>query len=286
MERFTRREVLRILNLTEKQLAYWERLRLVPPRARWGEKFYGFGELITLRTIKQLTDQRVPARRLRRAVEALREQLAEVSAPLSELRVLWNGRQIAVEWEGRQLEPLTGQLLLNFDARELEQKIRVMPERTAEEWFALALEHEADPATTLQAIEAYQRALEKKPTWFELHINLGTLFYERGKRDEATRCYRQAVELNPASPLAQFNLGSLLDELGQYATAREHLRRAVQLKPDYPDAHYNLGLVCEKLGAHAEARRQWRRYLELDSDSPWADYARRRLAGFGRPESS
>ncbi len=286
MEQFTRREVLRILGLNEKQLAYWERLRLVRPRARWGEKFYRFGDLITLRTVKQLTEHRVPARRLRRAVEALQQQLAEVTAPLTELRVLWNGRNVAVEMEGRQVEPLSGQLLLNFDAREITQKIRVIPERTAEEWFALALECESDPAAYPQAIEAYHRALDKNPDWFELHINLGTLLYERGDCEEAARCYRRASELNPASALAHFNLGSVLDELGQYPQAREHLRRAVQLKPAYTDAVYNLGLVCEKLGAHAEGRRMWQRYLALDSDSPWADYARQRLGLLPRPETS
>src|SRR3990167_7671944 len=66
MERFTRREILRILNISSKQLAYWERLRLVEPRTGWGEKFYRFGDLISLRTVKQLVEQRVPARRRRR----------------------------------------------------------------------------------------------------------------------------------------------------------------------------------------------------------------------------
>ena len=115
MERFTHREVIRILGVTEKQLAYWERLGFARPRARWGEKFYGFGDLISVRAVKQLTDQRVPARRLRRAVEALRAQLAEVKAPLSELRIVSNGRRIVVEHDGARLEPLSGQLLLKFD---------------------------------------------------------------------------------------------------------------------------------------------------------------------------
>lgn len=277
MERFTRREVLRILGISKKQLAYWERLRLVRPRASWREKFYGFDDLISLRTVKQLTEHRVPARRLRRAVEALREKLAEVEAPLTELRILSNGRNIAVEIEGRRLEPLSGQLLLNFDTRELRNKVRVMPERTAEEWFALALDCEADPATRAQAIEAYRRVLEKNPRWLEPYLNLGTLLYEQGRAAEAAACYQAGVELEPTNPLAHFNLGSVLEELGERVAARDHLRVAVQLKPDYPEAHYNLALVCEKLGASAEARRHWRRFLELEPHSPAADYARRRL---------
>src|SRR3970282_1606392 len=106
MERFTRREILRILNISSKQLAYWERLRLVEPRTGWGEKFYRLGALISLRAVKQLVEQRVPARRLRRAVEALREQLAEVEAPLTELRIVSDRRGGARELAGQPLRAL------------------------------------------------------------------------------------------------------------------------------------------------------------------------------------
>lgn len=285
MQFFTQREVLHILGVTANQLAYWERLRLVRPRRRWNEKFYGFNDLISLRTVKQLTDRRVPARRLRRAVEALEKQLAEVKAPLTELRVLSNGRNIVVDHQGARLEPLSGQLLLNFDTRELRDKVRVMPERSPEEWLALALDCEGNPATLDQAIEAYRRVLQMRPHWVEPQINLGTLLYERGDREQALECYRRAVELEPQNALGHFNLGSVLDELDQAERARETLRRAVRLRPDYADAHYNLALVCEKLGAGSEARQHWRRYLELDPDSPWADYARQRLAASGSGES-
>ncbi|MFQ5777937.1 MAG: tetratricopeptide repeat protein [Terriglobia bacterium] len=282
MEQFTRREVLRILGLTEKQLTYWERLGLVRPRKHWGQKFYRFPDLISLRTVKQLTDQRVPARRLRRAVEALKHQLGTVEAPLTELRVLSDGRRIVVEYEGVQLEPLSGQLLLNFDTQELGKKIRVLPERTAEEWFALAVDSESDPATYSEAIHAYRRVLEKSPQWVEPHINLGTLLYEQGDHRQAARCYRQAVELEPDNPLAHFNLGSVLDELGQLEEARQHLRWALRLKPDYADARYNLARVSERLGELNEARKNWQGYLELDPHSPWAEHARSRLAATGR----
>lgn len=281
MEQFTRREVLRIVRLTEKQLAYWERLGLVRPRKHWGQKFYGFPDLISLRTVKQLTDQRVPARRLRRAVDALKHQLGAVEAPLTELRILSDGRRIVVEHQGVQLEPLSGQLLLNFDTQELDKKLHVLPERTAEEWFALALDSESDLTTYPEAIDAYQRVLEKSPQWVEPHINLGTLLYEQGDHRQAARCYRRAVELEPDNPLAHFNLGSVLDELGQLEEARQHLRRALRLKPDYADARYNLARVSESLSDFNEARRHWQAYLKLDPHSSWAEYARRRLAAAG-----
>ncbi len=126
-ERFTRCEVQRILDVTEKQLDYWERLRFVSPRKGKNEKFYDFGDLISLRAAKQLIEEGVPANRLHRSLVALRQQLSEVQAPLTELRILSNGRDVVVERRGARLEPLSGQFVLNFDTRELGDKLDKIP---------------------------------------------------------------------------------------------------------------------------------------------------------------
>src|SRR5271169_384955 len=73
-QRYTRREVQRILGVDVRRLRYWERLRLVNPRARWGERFYSFGDLVALRTIQRITQQKISAHRLRRAVKLVEEQ--------------------------------------------------------------------------------------------------------------------------------------------------------------------------------------------------------------------
>src|SRR5260370_16388667 len=105
-DRFSPDEVQRILGLTEKQLDYWERLRLVSPRKEKGIRYYDFRDLIGLRTVKQLVENGVPANRLRRALAALREKLAHAEAPLAELRVLSDGRTMIVEPPRPPLDPL------------------------------------------------------------------------------------------------------------------------------------------------------------------------------------
>ena len=279
-ERFTRHEVQRILDVTEKQLDYWERLRLVSPRKGGAEKFYDFRDLIGLRTAKQLTEKGISANRLRRSLVALQRKLTEVREPFTELRILSNGRDVIVERGGARMEPISGQFVLNFDTRELNDKVRVMPERNAQEWFALALQYESDRESGRDAIDAYEHGLAIDPLHFDALINLGMLFYEQANLEKATECFQRAVELDPDSAIAQFNLGNVLEEAGQVETARQHLRLAVRLDPGYADAHYNLAFACDKLGAHAEAQQHWRRYVELDPSSPWCDYARQRLASY------
>jgi tetratricopeptide (TPR) repeat protein len=277
-DRFSPDEVQRMLGLTGKQLDYWERLRLVSPRREKGIRFYDFRDLIGLRTIKQLAENGVPANRLQRALVALREKLSQVQAPLAELRILSDGKDVIVERGGARLEPLSGQFVLNFETRELDEKVRVMGGRTADDWLATALQYESGGQQKTEAMEAYERALLVDPQRVDALINCGTLVYESGNLEKASEYFRRALAIDAENSQAHFNLGSVLDELGKLQESRQHLRNAVQLDPDYSDAHYNLAFVCEKLSAFAEAREHWQAYIKLEPFGPWCSYARQRLA--------
>lgn len=277
-DRFSPENVQRILGLTARQLDYWDRLRLVSPQKEQETRFYDFRDLIGLRTVKQLVEEGVPANRLRRALTALREQLFQVHAPLTELRVLSDGRDVIVERHGARLEPLSGQFVLNFETRELDEKVRVIAERSADDWLALAVEYEADKKTKAEAMDAYERALRLDPAKVEALLNCGTLHYEDGNFEKASEYFARAISAQPGNALAHFNLGSVLEEMADADAARKHLRQAVRLDPNYPDAQYNLAYVCEKLGAFAEARDHWQAYLKLDPAGPWSNYARQRLS--------
>ena len=276
-DRYTRREFQRILDVTDKQLIYWERLQLVSPRKSGDEKYYDFRDLITLRTAKQLIEKGVSASRLKRSIVALHQKLGEVQSPLTELRIRSNGRDVIVEQAGMHLEPISGQILLNFDTRELQEKVRVMPLRGAAEWFAQGVGHEAAEDSPGLAAEAYRRVLTMEPGHAEALNNLAMISYEQDDMQEAVALFRRAVELNPSHAISHFNLGSVLEEMGELEKARQHLRVALRLEPDYADAHYNLAFICDRMGAYVEARRHWTAYLQLDPSSSWANYARKRL---------
>jgi tetratricopeptide (TPR) repeat protein len=277
-DRFSPEEVQRILGLSAKQLDQWERLRLVTPRKEAAESYYDFRDLIGLRTVKQLLENGVPANRLQRAVDALRDKLAKTQAPLAELRVVSDGKDVVVERDGSRLEPLSGQFVLNFEIREIGERVRVMTRRTADDWFNAALAYDSDASTKAEAGQAYDLAVQTDPQNLDALLNGGTLAYESGNLEKAADYFRRAIAFDPENALAQFNLGSVLDDLGEAEEARKHLRQAVRLDPNYPDAHYNLAYVCEKLRAYPEAREHWQAYVQLDSTGPWSSYARWRLA--------
>jgi len=290
--RFSPEDVQRILGLTAKQLEHWDRLGLVSLQQGQETRFYDFRDLIGLRTVKQLIEQGVRADRLQRALTALREKLDQAQAPLAELRVLSDGKDVIVERNGARLEPLSGQFVLNFETREIDERVRVFgapagaSKRNADAWFARALDCESAAGPRSEAIDAYGRALEADPQRIDALLNCGTLYYEDGNLEKASECFERALALDSGNALAHFNLGSVLDETGKLEAARDHLRVAVRLRPDHADAHYNLAFVCEKLKALPEARGHWEAYVRLDPHGPWASYARQRLRTAGMAKSA
>ena len=277
-DRFSPEDVQRIVGLTRKQLDYWDRLRLVSPREQQGTRYYDFRDLIGLRTVKQLLENGVSANRLQRALSALNRKLDQVQTPLSQLRILSDGKDVVVEQGSARLEPLSGQFVLNFETRELDESIRFMTRHSASDWFAIAPSYENSRETRRDAIDAYQRCIDGEPDHADALLNCGTLHYEDGNFEKAAGFFRRALEAQPQNPLAHFNLGSVLEDMGQLEEARKHLRQALMLDPGYCDAHYNLAFVCEKLGCFPEAREHWQAYIQLDPVGPWSNYARQRLA--------
>jgi tetratricopeptide (TPR) repeat protein len=270
--------VQRIVGLTRKQLDHWDRLHLVSPHSEAGARYYDFRDLIGLRTIKQLLESGVSVSRLQRALTALNEKLAQVQTPLSQLRIRSDGKDVVVEQGSAHLEPVSGQFVLNFETRELDESIRFIARRSAADWMAMALSYEADKENRAEAIHAYDCCIDVDPNNADALLNCGTLYYEDGNLEKASDYFRRALTTQPESPLAHFNLGSVLEDMGLLEDARRHLRQAVRLNPNYCDAHYNLAFVCEKLKVPMEANEHWKEYIRLDPVGPWAAYARQRLA--------
>jgi tetratricopeptide (TPR) repeat protein len=316
-QRFSRRQVLRILGISERQLASWEHQGFVrpsgvvaPKAAAGGEQArssrdasrdtrpgahsskdsaYTFSDIVSLRTLLQLRRNGVPTARIRLALSAIQTRLGEGEKPWSELRLRGRGRRLWVQFEGATMEALTGQLQLPY-RQEGPAKVRPLDRAhsgrgraeseqfdQAERFFRAGLRYEERKETLPKAIRAYQRAVELNPHAVGAFINLGTLYYKLARLQEAEECYRSALLLHPGYALVQFNLGNVFDERSEWDKARRHYEEAIRLDPSYPDPHFNLALVYEKLGLHGKARLQWRAYLKLDSHSRWASYARQQL---------
>ncbi|MFZ0594240.1 MAG: tetratricopeptide repeat protein [Bryobacteraceae bacterium] len=284
---YSREQVRRLLKIPERLLRSWERQQLVPERNE-----YKFSDLLLLKAIARLREERIPAQRIRRSLLALRERLKDTPDLFSQVRVSAHGHRVRVQVGKQQMDPISGQLLFDFDANEI-SKLLQLPrvgggaEKAAEllkrrmeadGWFERGLELEQNGAPIEQVIYAYERAAELDPTAAGARVNLGTIYFHGHAWSDAEAQYKKALEIDPNYPLAQFNLGNLYDEQGDYANALAHYNAAIRLFPKYADAHYNLALLYQNAGRMMEAVRHWRAYLKLDRTSSWSDIARRELA--------
>jgi len=219
---------------------------------------------------------------------SLKKKLKNIDQPLSQLKIVSNGRTIEVLVSGSKMEATTGQMLFDFDTSDLENNVRAFEaaqpkvnradlEKQAELWFHRGLDLEERGAPMSEAVQAYQKAIELNPNAAGALVNLGTIFYHLRRFKEARVHYERAIAVDPKYPLAQFNLGNLCDECGQLDAAREHYQNALKLDPNYADAHYNMALLCERRGDYMRATRHWKSYLKVDPMSSWASIARRQL---------
>src|SRR5665213_2902223 len=276
-----------MMGISRRELEYWTRLRLVLPRARWGERFYNFSDLVALETIKRLAAQKVPASRIKRAITILQTELGSTKTPLSMLRISSNGKQVVVHppSEKRPFEPLTGQFVLDFETSALAKKIHSMASRSAEEWFEFGMlcDSDSDSGSVTEAAKAYQKAVEAAPEWVEARINLGTAMYQLGRMEEAYEHFLMAVGFEPENALAEFNLGCVLEQLAKTDEAIVHLSRAVELIPSLADGHLNLALAYEKTGQVQGLLRHLSLYIRYEPNGPWAEFARSRIEKYRPP---
>lgn len=282
---YSRPQVCRLLGISGRQLRAWERQNLIHPQGT-----FSFRDLIALRTLLRLREHGVPSARIRQVLAAVREKLRDVRDPLGELKILVEGRTVAVRVGPSKLEPFTGQLLLDFDGSAAGQ-VLALPARLpdpnrpsgagrrqeAKRWFERGLELEQSGAPYQEVIAAYRTAVELDPTSVGALVNLGTVYFHLKSWRQAEAYYKQALEVDPTYALAHFNLGNLYDELHDRPKALAHYLMAVKLNPRYADAHYNLALLYQSAGQILRAVRHWKAYLKLDSDSPWAAVARQEL---------
>src|SRR5580658_10342993 len=105
---WSREDVRRIADVTERQLRAWEKQGLVKP----GESF-GFSDLVALKTLRKLRELKIAPLRIQQAVASLKSKLDNIDYPLAQLRITAEGRRITVHIAGNRMEPISGQLLFD-----------------------------------------------------------------------------------------------------------------------------------------------------------------------------
>ena len=276
VSRYSRQDVLRILQLQPRQLSGWERAGLISPTEQ-----YGFEHLGQLRILRDLHTTRISTKKIYASVVAM-QRLSGVRNPLVEAGAVRRGSGVAFRYGGALVDPVTSQLAFDFSSSSGPMSVvgggeglrSSIQEGELQEMFLRAVQIEEDARTLDEAAELYRRILEIRPHHAPAAINLGTIHYNRREFARAEELYRQATVADPDYALAFFDLGNVLDETMQLNQAIAAYQQAVALVPHYADAHYNLALAYERQGERRRALRHWLMYARLDPVGPWASHAK------------
>lgn len=285
MSIYSRQDVLRILQISARQLQGWERADLIQP-----QQSYTFQDLGQLRTLRSLREEEVSPASIRNSVSAMKA-VAGMENPLIEATVVRTGSRIAFRHLGAMVDPIRRQLIFDFDRAGQKDAVAeaVLPlspsaaglQKLQQDQFLAAVQAE-EAGDKQRAVQLYTEILKTDPAYAAAYINLGTIYFHLRQYGRAEELYRKATEADPEYVLAFFDLGNVLDELERLDESIDAYRHATALAPRYADAHYNLALAYERKGERRSALRHWEAYIRLDRSGPWADHARiqiRKLLG-------
>jgi len=280
---YTRQDVLRILQISSRQLQGWERAGLIPQ-----QQTFTFQDLGQLRTVRALREEDVSAACIRDSIIAMKA-VAGMANPFLEATLVRTGTRIAFRHRGAMVDPIRRQLLFDFERLDRESSGSNHPApvsapspirrpgtfnpRGVQDRFLAAVQAE-ESGEKQQAMDLYEEIIQIDPGYAAAYINLGTIHFHLHQFDRAEELYRLATVADPGYVLAFFDLGNVLDELQRFDESIAAYKQAVALSPRYADAHYNLALAFERKGQRRHALGHWQIYVKLDNNGPWADHAR------------
>ena len=117
MNLYTTTQVVKLIEITPRQIYYWDKTNLVRPSlagsGKGSVKYYSFINLVECRTIKSMLDQGVSVQAVRKTLVFLREHYPELKNHLSEFKLITNGRDIfVIDKEGKGIKVPSGQLVI------------------------------------------------------------------------------------------------------------------------------------------------------------------------------
>ena len=265
---YSRTDLLRILHVTPRQLANWERNGLVT-----SAEAYSFSDLLEIKKVRDLCAMSVRPAVIRQSLDAMRKQASGVENPLLEAGAWSTAKhRVAFRHEGKLLEPIAGQFLMDFSEREKVLTSTPVPQvraqsarersasglRAASRWKKIPTRRPRRLPPTTRCSKSNRRTPPRTSIWAR---STTTGRISRSRRSITAR----RIEADPRYALAYFDLGNVLDETGRVQEAIQTYKTALQLAPTYADAHYNLALAYEKIREPRKALKHWQAYVKLDT---------------------
>jgi predicted RNase H-like HicB family nuclease len=128
---FNTKTTSKIIGVSLRQLQHWDEKGLVKPSVREASgkgtmRLYSYTDLIQLRVVKTLRDNRISLQKIMRSIEYLQSHFPEIRKPLLELKFLTDGETIFVLTSNQKeiLDTLKKQFVFTLAIGEMVHKLR------------------------------------------------------------------------------------------------------------------------------------------------------------------
>jgi cytochrome c-type biogenesis protein CcmH/NrfG len=153
---------------------------------------------------------------------------------------------------------------------------------------AAVAQSQAQPAPGQQAPPPFDEAraaalrtmAERSPNDAETRVQLGNLYFDAERYDEATKWYEAALKVNPRNVNASTDLGIAYYYSNQPDRALTQFEQSLAIDPKHAKTLLNIGIVRAFGKQDLDgAEKAWQRVLDVAPDSQEAAVAKRGLDG-------
>lgn len=127
------------------------------------------------------------------------------------------------------------------------------------------------------AEKAFQKVIADNQADANAYFNLGNVYLITGRLPEAATAIGEGVKRQPQSALGQFLMGSVLIKQGDPQAGEERLRSALAYDPTLANAHLALANLYLKQNRNQNAATELTVFLKQSPDSNFAPHARELL---------
>jgi cytochrome c-type biogenesis protein CcmH/NrfG len=139
---------------------------------------------------------------------------------------------------------------------------------------------QAPPPFDESRAAALKTAADRNPADAETRVQLGNLYFDAERYDEATRWYEDALRVDPRNVNASTDLGIAYYYSNQPDRALAQFDKSLAIDPKHSKTLLNIGIVRAFGKQDLEgAEKAWQRVLDLAPDSPEAAVAKKGLDG-------
>ena len=135
---------------------------------------------------------------------------------------------------------------------------------------ALSTPARTDLERALAELISAELAAAERP---ESHLNLGSLYAQLGRLNDAEAALKTALRLDPRFVPALINLADVFRSQGRETAGEALLEQAVAVAPESAEAIHSLGLLRVRQGRQSDALVLLRRAAGLAPDTPGYSYA-------------